>query len=244
MCRHLVYLGPPTRLATLLSEAPHGLIHQSWAPCDMRGGGVINVDGFGVGWYTDDGLVRYRRAAPIWSDQNLAELARVTVSGAVLAAVRSASPGLPVNDGACAPFAGDGWLFSHNGRVPGWPESMAKLASRLPVVDLLTLDAGTDAALLWALVRQRLRAGDDPAVVLATTVAEVSAATPESRLNLLLTDGHRVYATTVGHALAVHHTPGRLVVASEPLDDDLGWMPIPDGRLLVGNPSNYTLEEL
>ena len=44
---------------------------------------------------------------------------------------------------------------------------MAGLAAELPVTDLLTLDAPTDSALLWALVRHRLRAGDDPAAALA-----------------------------------------------------------------------------
>jgi glutamine amidotransferase len=244
MCRHLVYLGPPTPLATLLVEPPHGLLRQSWAPRDMRGGGTINADGFGVGWYPGASPVRYRRAGPLWSDQGFLDLARVTAAGAVLAAVRSATVGMPVSEAACAPFTEDAWLFSHNGVVAGWPERVGKLAERLPVVDLLTLDAPTDAALLWALVRHRLRAGDDPAVALAATVAEVSAAAPGSRLNLLLTDGARGYATAIGHSLSVHHTPGRLVVASEPFDDDPAWIPVPDRHLVVGEPARYTVEEL
>jgi glutamine amidotransferase len=151
---------------------------------------------------------------------------------------------MPVSEAACAPFTEGAWLFSHNGVVAGWPERVGKLAERLPVVDLLTLDAPTDAALLWALVRHRLRAGDDPAVALAATVAEVSAAAPGSRLNLLLTDGARGYATAIGHSLSVHHTPGRLVVASEPFDDDPAWIPVPDRHLVVGEPARYTVEEL
>src|SRR5262249_37633477 len=159
-------------------------LHQSWAPQDMRGGGTINADGFGVGWYTPGGPVRYRRDRPLWSDAGFAELARVTVAGAVLAAVRSATVGLPAGEHACAPFASGGWLFSHNGVVTGWPDSVAKVAERLPVADLLTLEAPTDSALLWALVRHRLRAGLAPVAALADTVAEVAAAAPGSRLNL------------------------------------------------------------
>jgi gamma-glutamyl hercynylcysteine S-oxide hydrolase len=244
MCRHLAYLGPPTRLAALLLEPPHALLHQSWAPRDMRGGGTINADGFGVGWYATDGPVRYRRAGPMWSDPGFAELARVTFTSGALAAVRSATVGMPVGEGACAPFAEGGWLFSHNGRVMGWPGSVGKLAERLPVTDLLTLDAPTDAALLWALVRHRLRGGADPAAALAATVTEVAEAAPGSRLNLLLTDGRRAYATTAGHSLSVHHTPGRLVIASEPFDDDPGWRLVPDGRLVVADPTTYTVEDL
>ncbi|BCB76981.1 ergothioneine biosynthesis protein EgtC [Phytohabitans flavus] len=244
MCRHLAYVGPPVTLAALLLDPPHSLLRQSWAPRDMRGGGTINADGFGVGYYTHAGPVRYRRASPMWSDSALPELARVTTSGAVLAAVRSATVGMPVTEGACAPFHDGNWLFSHNGRVFGWPSSVAKLAERLPVTDLLTLDAPTDAAFLWALLRHRLRGGADPAEALAATVSEVDAAAPGSRLNLLLTDGRRVYATTAGHSLSLRLDKSAVVVASEPYDDDPAWRPVPDRSLVVADPTTHTVEDL
>jgi glutamine amidotransferase len=91
VCRHLGYLGPPIPLATLLFDPPHSLAHQSWAPADMRGGGTINADGFGLAWYPDGGdPVRYRRDRPLWTDPDLPRLARVTRAGAVFAAVRTA----------------------------------------------------------------------------------------------------------------------------------------------------------
>lgn len=246
MCRHLAYLGTPTSLAGLLFEPAHALARQSWAPRDMRGGGTINADGFGVAWYPPGHAepVRYRSAAPIWSDAALPALAATTVAGAVLAAVRSATVGMPVTETAAAPFAEGPWLFSHNGVVRGWPDSVSKIAGRLPVRDLITLDAPTDAALLWALVRDRLRAGAPAAEAVAEVVAEVEAAAPGSRLNLLLTDGHRIAATTAGHALAVRATPGAVLVSSEPLDADPAWQPVPDGHLLTATASTLTLTPL
>ncbi|MCG5455734.1 ergothioneine biosynthesis protein EgtC [Micromonospora sp. PSH03] len=234
MCRHLAYLGPPVTLAELLFDPPHSLVRQSWAPRDMRGGGTINADGFGVGWYPGEGEpVRYRRAQPIWSDPTIAQLAAVTRSAAVVAAVRSATVGMAVLDGAAAPFAEGRWLFSHNGVVRGWPDAVVPLAAGLPVRDLLTLDATTDSALLWALVRHRLRAGADPVEAVGRTVTDVAAAAPGSRLNLLLTDGHRVVASVAGHALSVRETPGSVLLASEPHDDDPGWRSVPEGHLVV-----------
>jgi glutamine amidotransferase len=244
MCRHLVYLGPPVRLSALLLDPPHGLLHQSWAPRDMRGGGTINADGFGVGWHTDAGPVRYRRAVPMWNDASFAELAREVRASAVLAAVRSATVGFAATEAACAPFAADDWLFSHNGVVTGWPDSVAKLAGELPVVDLLTLDATTDSALLWALLRHRLRAGVTPGVALRALVDEVVAAAPGSRLNIVLTNGREAYATAVGHALSVRRPPGGLVIASEPFDDDPAWVPVPDHHLVTADPSTYLVETL
>jgi glutamine amidotransferase len=110
---------------------------------------------------------------------------------------------------------------------------MSGMAAALPVRDLLTLDAPTDAALLWVLVRHRLRRGDDPAVALAETVLRVAAAAHGSRLNLLLTDGATVWATTWTHALSVRAVPGAVTVASEPTDPGAGWAPVPDRHLVV-----------
>ena len=244
MCRHLAYLGPPIPLSALLFEPPHGLSHQSWAPRDMRGGGTINADGFGVGWHTPAGPVRYRRATPLWSDTTLPALSATIAAGSVLAAVRSATAGMPVVETAAAPFTDGRWLFSHNGVVRGWPDSMTKPAGALPVADLLTLAAPTDSALLWALVRDRLRDGVSPAEAVRATVAETERAAPGSRLNLLLTDGTSIIATTAGHALSVRHDARGVLASSEPLDDDPAWRAVPDRTLLVADPSGLTLTPL
>lgn len=245
MCRHLAYLGPPATLRELLFDPPHSLVRQSWAPRDMRGGGTINADGFGVGWYPGDGEpVRYRRAQPIWSDPTIAQLAGVTSAGAVLAAVRSATVGMAVLDSAAAPFAEGRWLFSHNGVVRGWPDSVVPLAGALPVRDLLTLDAATDSALLWALVRHRLRAGVKPARAVAETVVAVARAAPGSRLNVLLTDGHTVVASVAGHALSIRTTPASVLLASEPHDDEPGWQAVPDGQLVEATATGVRVRAL
>jgi glutamine amidotransferase len=244
MCRHLAYLGSPIPLSAVLFDPPHSLAHQSWAPRDMRGGGTINADGFGVGWHTPAGPVRYRRATPLWSDVTLPSLSAGLVTGAILAAVRSATAGMPVTETAAAPFATGKWLFSHNGVVRGWPGSMAKLAGALPVTDLLVFQAPTDSALLWALIFDRLRDGIPAAEAVTTTVAEVERAAPGSRLNLLLTDGTSIIATTAGHALSVRVDAASFLVSSEPLDDDPAWRAVDDRTLLVADAGGLTLTPL
>ena len=148
MCRHLAYLGPPVSLARLVLTPAHGLYEQSWAP-RRQTHGVVNADGFGLGWYParpEAGEVnaagavgevnaagaepaRYRRAIPIWTDQNLPELAGAIRSHAVLAAVRSATAGTGQEETAAAPFRDGRFLFSHNGAVPDWTHLPADLAS-------------------------------------------------------------------------------------------------------------------
>jgi glutamine amidotransferase len=229
-------------VASLVIDPPHSLLRQSWAPADMRGGGTVNADGFGIGWYTTgrDTPVVYRRDCPIWTDAALDALTRPVLATGVLAAVRSATVGMPVVQTACAPFTDGRWLFSHNGVVRGWPGAVAALAANLPVTDLMTLDAPTDAALLWALVRARLRAGAAPVDALADTVTEVAAAAPDSRLNLMLTDGRTLIATAWTHSLWTLACPDRVVVASEPWDSDPAWSAVADRHIVeatLGLPS-------
>lgn len=245
MCRHLAYLGPPVPLAELILDPPHSLYRQSWAPTDMRAGGSINADGFGLGWYdADGGLVRYRRSIPIWADESLPGLTRSIRSGAVLAAVRNATVGMPLSEPAVAPFTRDGWLFSHNGVVIGWPDTVEKLADQLRVSELLALDAPVDSALLWALVRDRLHAGRSAAEALASVVTDVAAVAPGSRLNLLLTDGEQIVATTWGHSLSVRRTGDAVAVSSEPWAAGEDWQPVPDQSLLRATKTTLEIDPI
>lgn len=256
MCRHLAYLGPPVTLADLVLHQPHSLLRQSFAPTDMRGGATVNADGFGIGWLVGDpgdpgdfgrpGLARrYRRDVPMWSDASLPDLAASVSSGAILAAVRSATAGMPVTESACAPFVEGAAMFSHNGVIDGWPDSVAPLAEALPAAVLMTLDAPTDSAFLWALVRAHLRQGRSAASALTGVVGDVMALAPGSRLNLLLHDGLHIAATTVGHALWIRDGEGSITVSSEPLDpDDKKWQPVPDLSLLEATATHHSIHSL
>ncbi|TRV75750.1 ergothioneine biosynthesis protein EgtC [Streptomyces sp. 130] len=246
MCRHIAYLGPPVALGEVLSRPAHSLVRQSWAPRRQRHG-TVNADGFGVGWYAEGDPVpgRYRRQGPVWGDQTFADLVRVVRSHALLAAVRDATGADPDGEAAAAPFAADRVLFSHNGAVRDWPGSMASVAATLPPAELLRLTARSDSALVWALVRHRLAAGDALAQAVADTVLEVAEASPASRLNLLLTDGRAIVATAWGDTLWHLTEPGRhTVVASEPYDDDPRWYEVADRTLLTATAGDVLLTPL
>ncbi|MFD3810997.1 ergothioneine biosynthesis protein EgtC [Rhodococcus sp. NPDC058639] len=244
MCRHLGYLGPATGAAELLHRGPHSLIRQSFAPRDMRGGGTINADGFGVGWWRDDGTFgRYRSASPIWSDPFVGEGLSGIRGGALMVALRSATEGMPVERSAAAPFGDARWGFSLNGAVRGWPGSLAALASTLPVEDLLQLDAPTDSAALWMLLRHRLRSGT-PDIAVMSLVRDIVGAAPESRLNLLLCNGSEMWATAWYHSLWTLVDEDVAIVASEPYDDDPRWQPVPDRHLVHAIPGKLIVSPL
>ena len=236
MCRHLAYLGPPVTLRSLIIDPPHGLFRQSWQPRRQQHG-TVNADGFGVGWWApgDPVPARYRSDLPIWADESFADVARVTASGAVLAAVRSASARTSRGAPAVAPYAADGWLFSHNGRLDGWPRAADGIAATLPASALLDLDARVDSALLWALIRHRLRDGMPAGGALADTIAALASAGITGRFNFLLSNGETIAASAVGDTLSYKWDSTSILVASEPADDTAGWHDLPDWTVITAS---------
>ena len=237
MCRHLAYVGPSVTLEKLIVKPTHSLLQQSFAP-RFQTHGTINADGFGVGWYDRDKRVepaRYRTTRQIWADLSFASIAGLVSSNAVLAAVRSASPGMPVEETSTPPFTEGPWLFSHNGFVPGFRTGVGReLRRKVSETRALGIAGATDSELLFALVLDRLDAGTPPADALVSVIGLVEELTT-ARLNLLLTDGERIAATACRNSLFVfddRQLTGAVVVASEPYDDDAGWEAVKDGSVV------------
>jgi len=237
MCRHLAYVGPSVTLEKLIVKPKHSLLQQSFAP-RYQTHGTINADGFGVGWYDRDKRVepaRYRTTRQIWADLSFASIAGLVSSNAVLAAVRSASPGMPIEETSTPPFTEGPWLFSHNGFVPGFRTGVGReLRRKVSEARALGIAGATDSELLFALVLDRLDAGTPPADALVSVIGLVEELTT-ARLNLLLTDGERIAATACRNSLFVfddRELTGAVVVASEPYDDDAGWEAVKDGSVV------------
>lgn len=233
MCRHLAYLGRPVDLDDLLFTAPHSLAHQAEVPRHQVSGDT-NPDGWGVAWYAAPHTAPdwYRTVTPIWDDHDFATRAASLRSGAFLAAARLASPGATLVDTGNAPFVEDSWSFSLNGIVHGFPDGVGdELRARIVPERKARIVGDADTEVLFALVLQQLAAGTPPAEALATVVRDVLAVTT-GRLNLLLTDGALVHATRVGNSL--FRRGG--VIASEPTDDEPGWVEIPDRTVTVLTP--------
>jgi glutamine amidotransferase len=137
-------------------------------------------------------------------------------SECVVAAVRSASTGMPIEPSASAPFTDGQWLLSHNGLVD---RGVLPLSSKA--------ESTNDSALLAALIFERgLEA-------LGDIVVEVAAADPNARLNILAANGSQLRATTWGDTLSLLRRDDGVVLASEPYDDNPGWQEIPDRHLVV-----------
>ena len=118
MCRFVLYLGPPTRLSSLVIEPGHSLIRQSTHSNEREE--PLNGDGFGIGWYANELAQEpavFRSITPAWNNRNLQNLARVVASDCVLAHVRAATQSSGVNEANCHPFRWRRYLCMHNGDI-------------------------------------------------------------------------------------------------------------------------------
>jgi glutamine amidotransferase len=268
MCRIAAYLSrEQIPLSSLVLAPKHSLLVQSYAPKEMMSG-VVNADGFGAGWYApevDDEPAVYRTNAPIWADRSFASIAPRVRSATVLAAVRSATPGLPAEESGVPPFASGPYLFAHNGAIKDFrATAMRPLRDALSDASYSELLGVTDSETIFSFLLDRLRdaktnPGDSGALseAIAETVLLVSTLCAElgiyASLNLGVTDGEVMafsrYSTEgPGNSLYFAENgeafPKAVIVASERLDGDAGWQQVPDRHLLVADSGGVAMRAL
>ncbi len=268
MCHIVAYLGRrEVRLSSLVLEPDHSLLVQSYAPKEMMSG-VVNADGFGTGWYVpevDDEPAVYRSNAPLWADRSFASIAPKVRSATVLAAVRSATPGLPAEESGVPPFSSGPYLFAHNGAINDFrATAMRPLRALLSDESYARLLGVTDSETIFALLLDRLREakahpGDDGTLAEATseTLHQVSETCSNlgvyAALNVGVTDGEAfVFArySTEGPGNSLYFVenseafPGAVVVASERLDSANEWQKAPDRHLIMVGPEGATTRPL
>jgi gamma-glutamyl hercynylcysteine S-oxide hydrolase len=226
MCRHLGWLGADVSVSSLVLDPPSGLRVQSYAPRRQKHC-LLNADGWGVGFFDGDVPRRWRSAAPLWGDTSFESVAPALRSHCVVAAVRSATIGMPIEVSATAPFTDGHWLLSHNGVV-----------DRTLLPPTSSAESVCDSAILAAAIFAR---GLD---ALADTVVEVGTADPIARLNILAGNGSRLLATAWGDTLSILRRDDGVVLASEPYDDDSDWEDVPDRHLVEVTAKGVTMTRL
>lgn len=226
MCRHLGWLGADVSVSSLVLDPPYGLRVQSYAPRRQKHC-LLNADGWGVGFFDGGTPRRWRSQAPLWGDVSFDSIAPALRSHCVVAAVRSATVGMPIEISATAPFTDGQWLLSHNGIVD---RSVLPVAARAESV--------CDSAILAAVIFER---GLD---ALGETITEIAAADPNARLNILAGNGSRLLATAWGDTLSLLRRPDGVVLASEPYDNDSDWEDVPDRHLVEVTAAGVTLTPL
>ena len=264
MSRLLGYMGPPILLSSAIIEHPHSLVEQSYAPREMVTG-TINADGFGVGWYGEEGELpgTYHRSTPIWSDLDLPRLGRVVRSRCIFAAVRNATPGFAVDILNVPPFVHQHLLFMHNGAVEGFSRRFRRpFLEHIPEEIQATTLASVDSEVLLALaLTHLLKSGLRPGLgvdnlkaaldfTLRTVLDLALAEQARASLNMGLTDGHAMVFVRLArgidaNSLYLRQEGDAVWVASEPLEGSKDWKTVPpDNWVLVDGSGRVAIEHI
>ena len=242
MCRMAGYLGPAIPLGEIVSAPKHSLVVQSYKPREQTSG-TVNADGYGAALWLDDGRPEpalYRTGAPIWADPNLGWMNERLRVRSVIAAVRSATPGIGFELANVQPFVHGRIAFAHNGFVTDFrhgPQRMMRESLGREAYE--SIAGSSDSEHIFALVI------DVPGVALADAVKRAVIRMEEictelqrtAAATLLLGDGEHL----VGVRWARGTKPATLYaasfgdgvcMASEPLDGR-SWRELPAGEVVT-----------
>ena len=235
MCRLTAYVGEPLAADTLVFGGTHSLLEQSYVPRELLHGHV-NADGYGVVWYRGITPVRTGSSRPIWQDADLRALLAGMSSSTILAAVRNATPGIPM-DGGNLPLVHGRWSFILNGFVEDFREShMRALRSHLPDDLYGQLTGSSDSETLFLLAVAAVQEGashlDALGSVRDLVLETVQAEDHTAQLTMVLADGDGIVGLHTGSEPTTNSlyiargnplAPGGTLLASEPLDDHSSW---------------------
>jgi glutamine amidotransferase len=249
MCRLLGYLGPPIALDKLLYKPEHSLIVQSYQPREMNSG-LLNVDGFGVGWYhpqRETNPFIYKNILPIWNDINLPSLSRYVESGCVLAYVRSATSGQAVDLSNCQPFEQQRLLCIHNGRIENFRQTLYRpLRNRLSDDAYHAIKGNTDSEHLFALLLDQLQANPSASLeqALQNALLNLNQLAKSHHVatsaNIVVSDGHCLVASRFASDIQAPSLywlrddpafPDAVIIASEPLFEG-NWNSFPEQSVI------------
>jgi ergothioneine biosynthesis protein EgtC len=260
MCRLLAYLGEPIQLERLLYDPQHSLVVQSYQPREMTGG-LLNADGFGIGWYDGDRPAmpyRYRHTLPIWNDVNLPPLSRYIRSGCILANVRSATPGIAVDLSNCQPFQHGPLSAIHNGYIDRFRQTLLRpIRERLSHATYATIEGSTDSEHMYGLFLDAYAATADLGQafkqMLAVMLELADKYHTDFSANFVITDGQTLIASRFANRdpvpslywlQAEPSLPNSILIASEPFFDG-NWQTFPHRSLLtVAHDHTLTIESL
>ena len=233
------YLGPAVPVGEIVSSPAHSLLIQSYKPREMQSG-TVNADGYGAALWLDDGRPEpalYRTAVPIWADPNQAWMNERLTVRSLIAAVRSATPGIGFELANVQPFARGRIAFAHNGFISDFRRGAQRLMrEKLGEEAYESIAGSSDSEHIFALVldekanllertrRALLRLEGICAELGRTAVATI-----------LIGDGEELVGARWAHGIkpaTLYASPfkGGVALASEPLDGG-PWREVPPDHL-------------
>jgi len=161
--------------------------------------GKVNADGWGIGWYEQDGkskIEKYGESA--FASSRFNELVKEVISKIFIAHVRYMSSGSEKSQRNAHPFAYDSWLFAHNGTIER--EKFINLLKKPYSLGLTSEPIDSELYFRW--IVQCIEEDKDPIEGIKRATDELKYLGQGSRgLNFILSDGKNLYAYRGGNPL-------------------------------------------
>ncbi len=265
MCRLLAYSGKEVNLHSLIFTPEHSIVKQSFQPKEMRSG-VINGDGFGLGWYNpqiEETPAVFKSPMPIWSDLNLPSITRKIVTPRAFVHVRGASIGMAIAPTNSHPFAKEKYLFMHNGVTENFRTSFMRVMRRQLLDEYYAgIEGTTDSEHVFALFLSNMKRNSatpgDMETCLLDTIAQMHKLAQEFNshvvLNLGVTDGETVIVTNyttfpvAASLYCAENTatfPHAALICSERMFQDDAWEAVPPNHFVrIGKDAKLQLKPI
>jgi predicted glutamine amidotransferase len=252
VCRLFGLSASPQRVhaSFWLLEAADALVEQN----------LVSPDGTGLGYFAPVvGAVVDNEPLTAYQDPAFTREAKHVRSVTFVSHVRYATTGERTTENT-HPFAMDGMIFAHNGMLQNLKALEAHIGR-----DMRFVGGDTDSERYFALVAKEIRARGNIGSGISAAVGWIAENIPVSSINFVLAtadelwafrypDTHRLFVLErragggygrrdlhqVSGTLRVHvpdlHRHPSVVVASEPMDDTVGWRALESGELVHVGP--------
>ena len=252
MCRFFIIKNKETisnkTIRDLLWFSSHSLFKQCYVdtytpqkPCKTNDH-LINLDGFGIGWYMDDIAYTYRNTIPSWNDQNFLQLTNLIRTKTLLGHIRAIKPiyknsfhdinnkeTSSVNIHNCHPFRYKEWLFCHNGYIKSFNNGKLRKKLIMGISDeyITKLEGTCDSEYVFYLfLTYKLKLNIKDAII--ETIKFLVSLNPKlaNYLNFCVTNSEEIVVTrytnldTKPPSLYLKQTKDDIIISSEPLVKD------------------------
>jgi glutamine amidotransferase len=210
--------------------------------------GTVNADGYGAALWLDDGVAEpavYRSPSPIWADPNYKWMNERLPVRSLIAAVRSATPGIGYELANVQPFARGKVAFAHNGFIEDFRHGPQRaIRDTLGKEAYEGIEGSSDSEHLFALI---LDGGVREGIARLQKICEEQ--NKKAVATIVIGDGEQLTAVRWARGVEPATLYGAkwgngFCFASEPLDPALGFVAVPPRKIAIARGREMTLEDL
>jgi len=225
---------------------------------------IINLDGYGIGFFIDSIPKKYTNIIPSWNDKNLFQILPYIKTKILLTHIRAVDPlvqtnfkylgnnsNIPVHIYNCHPFIYKKIMFCHNGYLQCFSEGnkRKKIINKIKDNLILEILGNTDSEYLFYLILSYYEIYKNMIKSIIKTFKFLNTLGGTISINLIITDGINIFSTRYINdknsnppSLYYKKKKDEIIISSEPLEkNNSEWIYVKKNKLIHIN-KNINLE--